>query len=66
MGVPFNILSFDDACPEVGYVEVLGKGIYIEEEDLEPYQLNFAGLRKVALSQNKSRNFIAEIARSLR
>jgi hypothetical protein len=41
--------------------------VYVEEpEDLEPYQVNFAGLRKVALSQNKSRSLIAEIAQNLR
>lgn len=64
MGTPFSILSFDDSHPDVGYVELLGKGAYIEEpEDLDRHQANFAGLRKVALSQSKSRNLIAEIAR---
>jgi hypothetical protein len=64
MGTPFSILSFDGAFPDVGYIEVIDKGVYVEEpEDLEPYQVNFAGLRKVALSQSKSRNLIAEIAR---
>jgi transcriptional regulator with XRE-family HTH domain len=66
MGFPFSILSFAGAYPDVGYVESIGMGVYIEEaEDLERYQRSFAGLRKVALSESKSRSFIAEIARSL-
>jgi hypothetical protein len=67
MGTPFYLLSFDGAFPDVGYIELLNRGVYVEEpEDLEPYQVNFAGLRKVALSQNKSRSLIAEIAQNLR
>lgn len=64
MGTPFSILSFDGAFPDVGYIELIDRGVYVEEpEDLVRYQINFAGLRKVALSPNKSRNLIAEIAR---
>lgn len=64
MGAPFYLLSFDGAFPDVGYIEVLGKGVYVEEPaDLVRYQINFAGLRKVALNPSKSRNLIAEIAR---
>lgn len=67
MGTSFSILSFADAYPDVGYIELIDKGVYIEEpEDLGPYQLNFAGLQKVALSESKSRSLIAEIAQSLR
>jgi len=67
MGFPFSILSFAGAYPDVGYLESIDMGVYIEEpDDLEPYQLNFAGLQKVALNQSKSRSLIAEIARSLR
>jgi transcriptional regulator with XRE-family HTH domain len=65
-GTPFSILSFAGAYPDVGYVESIGMGVYIEEaENLEPYQLNFAGLQKVALSPSKSRSLIMEIAQSL-
>lgn len=65
-GTPFSILSFAGAYPDVGYVELIDKGVYIEEPaDLEPYQLNFAGLQKTALSESKSRSLIVEIARSL-
>ncbi|HEX6357887.1 helix-turn-helix transcriptional regulator [Actinophytocola sp.] len=66
MGTPFSILSFDGTFPDVGYIELLSKGAYIEDDDLERYQVNFAGLQKVALNQSKSRNLITEIARSLR
>jgi transcriptional regulator with XRE-family HTH domain len=66
MGFPFSILSFAGAYPDVGYVESIGMGVYIEEpESLEPYQVNFVGLQKVALSQSKSRGLIAEVARNL-
>lgn len=66
MGTPFSILSFAGDYPDVGYIESIDKGVYIEEpEDLKPYQVNFAGLQKVALSQSKSRGLIAEIVRSL-
>jgi hypothetical protein len=67
MGTSFSILSFAGDYPDVGYIELINKGVYIEEaEDLEPYQLNFAGLQKVALSESKSRSLLADIARSLR
>jgi len=67
MGFPFSILSFAGAYPDVGYIESIGMGVYIEDaEDLEPYQVTFAGLQKVALGQSKSRTLIAEVARSLR
>lgn len=67
MGTPFSILSFASGYSDVGYIELLGKGIYLEEpEDLEPYRINFAGLQGVAWSSRKSRTLIAEIARDLR
>lgn len=67
MGTPFSILSFAGDYPDVGYIELIDKGVYIEEpEDLEPYQVRFAGLQKVALSQSKSRSLLADIAQGLR
>lgn len=53
VGVPFNILSFNGTPtdPDVGYVELLGRDVYLERsEDIEPYSLAFGGLRNVALS----------------
>lgn len=67
IGVPFSILSFADAYPDLGYIELLGKGIYIEEpEELEPYRTSFAGLCQVALTPGESRSLIAKIAQDLR
>jgi transcriptional regulator with XRE-family HTH domain len=67
MGTPFSILSFGTGYPDVGYIELLDKGTYLEEpEDVEPYRTNFAGLQEVAWSPRKSRTLIADIARDLR
>lgn len=67
IGVPFNILSFADAFPDVGYIELINTGMYIEEsEKLEPYRINFTGLQQVALSLSESRSLIAAIMQSLR
>lgn len=67
MGTPFSILSFGSGYPDVGYVELLDRGTYLEEpEEIEPYHANFAGLQEIALTTRKSRTLIAEIARSLR
>jgi hypothetical protein len=65
MGTPFYILSFASGYPDIGYVELLDKGVYLEEpDDVEPYVTKFAGLLRVALNQRKSDELIAEIARS--
>jgi transcriptional regulator with XRE-family HTH domain len=67
MGTPFSILSFASGYPDIGYVELLDKGVYLEEpEDVEPYRDNFAGLQEVAWSARKSRTLIADIAHDLR
>ncbi|MFL6122317.1 helix-turn-helix domain-containing protein [Actinophytocola sp.] len=66
MGSPFSILSFAHAYPDVGYVELINEGVYIEEpEVLERYEVNFTGLKAVALDPRRSRNLIAKIAKSL-
>jgi hypothetical protein len=66
MGTPFYILSFDDRFPDVGYVELLDKGVYLEEpDDVQLYVTKFAGLRSVALDQRESREHIARIGSHL-
>ncbi|MFD8499469.1 helix-turn-helix domain-containing protein [Amycolatopsis sp. NPDC059657] len=64
MGVPFNILSFNGTPtdPDVGYVELLGRGVYLERsEDIEPYSLAFGGLRNVALSTEDTSALISAL-----
>jgi hypothetical protein len=49
MGLPFSILSFADKDPDVGYVELLNKGLYLEElHEVQPYTLAFDDLRRAA------------------
>jgi hypothetical protein len=65
MGTPFYLLSFASGYPDIGYIELLDKGVYLEEpDDVEPYVRKFARLREIALSQGDSGELIAEIARS--
>jgi hypothetical protein len=67
MGTPFHILSFASGYPDVGYIELLDRGVYLEEpEDVKPYRDNFAGLQEVSWSARKSRTLIADIAHDLR
>jgi hypothetical protein len=64
MGTPFYVLSFASRYPDVGYIELLDKGVYLEEpDDVEPYIIRFGALRDVALGPGDSSDFIAEIAR---
>lgn len=66
MGTPFYLLSFDRGYPDVGYVELLDKGVYLEDpDDVEPYATKFTSLLRVASNQRKSDELIADIARSL-
>jgi hypothetical protein len=66
MGTPFYILSFHSGYPDIGYVELLDKGVYLSEpDDVEPYARKFSGLVQVALSRRKSDELIDEIARSM-
>jgi hypothetical protein len=64
MGTPFYILSFTGGYSDIGYVELLDKGVYLDKpDDVEPYVTKFASLLRVALSQRKSGELIGEIAR---
>ncbi|WP_216209402.1 DUF5753 domain-containing protein [Amycolatopsis aidingensis] len=66
MGTPFSILSFATDQPDVGYVELVNKGVYLEEaEDVETYTLNFEGLREVALDPEDSTELISTIGGGL-
>ncbi|SFB61964.1 5'-deoxynucleotidase YfbR [Amycolatopsis marina] len=66
MGTPFSILSFASEEPDVGYVELVDKGVYLEAaENVETYTLNFAGLQEVALSPVDSVELISTIGSSL-
>jgi hypothetical protein len=66
MGTPFYILSFDDRFPDVGYVELLDKGVYLEEpDDVQLYITKFASLRAVALDPEGSRELITTIGSGL-
>jgi hypothetical protein len=63
MGTPFYILSFDDGYPDIGYVEMLDKGVYLAEpDDVEPYVTKFNALLRVALNEHESDELIREIA----
>lgn len=67
MGTPFYILSFDERFPDVGYVEMLDKGVYLEEpDDVQLYGTRFASLRAVALDPEGTRELIATIGSGLR
>lgn len=63
MGTPFYILTFKRGYPDIGYVELLDKGVYLEEpDDVEQYAVRFAGLHAVALGPDDTRELIAGIA----
>ncbi|MFE0027017.1 helix-turn-helix domain-containing protein [Amycolatopsis sp. NPDC059021] len=64
MNLPFSILSFSGTPldTDVGYAELLGRGVYLEQaEEVEPYNLAFGGLRKVAMSARESVEFISAL-----
>jgi hypothetical protein len=61
MGTPFYLLSFT-GYPDVGYVELFDKGVYLEEPgDVQVYSAKFAGLRAVAWDPQRSREFLAAL-----
>lgn len=66
MGNAFSILSFHTDEPDVGYVELVEKGVYLEQEtDVERYRLNFTGLQEVALDHYESLELISTIRSGL-
>lgn len=63
--VSFTIFGFEDEfLSPVAYVDGVGQGqvLFDEEEDVKKFQQNFARLRKLALSNTKSKELIASIA----
>jgi transcriptional regulator with XRE-family HTH domain len=67
MGYPFNILSFDDDEPDVGYIELLGKGVYLEQEpEVRPYVQAFDELWESAASPEESSDLLAGIVAEIR
>jgi hypothetical protein len=65
-GAPFSILSFDETYADIGYVELLDKGLYLDDPcDVEPYRARFAWLQEVALDPVRTREFITTIASML-
>lgn len=66
MGTAFSVLSFENDEPDVGYVELVDNGRYIEDpREVERYVLNFTGLQEVALDHTESLELIARIRSSL-
>ncbi|GAB3494579.1 helix-turn-helix domain-containing protein [Amycolatopsis cihanbeyliensis] len=64
-GVPFSILGFEGspADSDVGYVELLGRGVYLERaEDVRPYSLAFGSLRNVAMSPRETVELISVLS----
>lgn len=67
MGLGFNILSFAGDTAEVGYVEVLNRGLYLEEpQDVGPYKVGFEAMRELALDEEESARLIAEVMAAMK
>ena len=62
MGYPFSILSFDDNEPDIGYIELLRTGVYLEQEpEVQPYLEAFEELWMSAEEPARSRELLMEI-----
>ncbi|MET8847485.1 helix-turn-helix transcriptional regulator [Amycolatopsis sp. NPDC004625] len=62
MGYPFSILSFDDNEPEIGYIELLRTGVYLEQEaEVRPYVDAFGRLWEAAEDADGSRALLLGI-----
>jgi transcriptional regulator with XRE-family HTH domain len=62
MGYPFTVLSFDDAEPDIGYIELLRAGVYLEQEaEVQPYVEAFEELWTSAEEPAGSRGLLMEI-----
>lgn len=67
MGFGFNLLSFAGDVAEVGYVEVLNRGLYLEEpQDVGPYKVSFEAMRELALDEEESARLIAEVMAAMK
>jgi transcriptional regulator with XRE-family HTH domain len=62
MGYPFSILSFDDNEPDIGYIELLYAGVYLEQKaEVQPYVEAFDELWMSAEEPDGSRELLMEI-----
>lgn len=62
MGYPFTVLSFDDSEPDIGYIELLRAGVYLEQEaEVQPYVEAFEELWTSAEEPAGSRELLMEI-----
>ncbi len=62
MGCPFSILRFEDDEPDIGYIELLRAGVYLEQEgEVEPYVDLFEKLWTSAEDPSGSHGLLMEI-----
>lgn len=62
MGYPFTVLSFDDSEPDIGYIELLRAGVYLEQDtEVQPYVEAFEELWTSAEEPAESRELLTEI-----
>jgi transcriptional regulator with XRE-family HTH domain len=62
MGYPFSVLRFEDGEPDIGYIELLRAGVYLEQEgEVEPYVDLFEKLWVAAEDPSGSRGLLREI-----
>ncbi|MEV6825343.1 helix-turn-helix transcriptional regulator [Amycolatopsis sp. NPDC051102] len=62
MGYPFSILGFDDNEPDIGYIELLYAGVYLEQKaEVQPYVEAFDELWASAEEPDVSRELLMEI-----
>ncbi|WP_240522028.1 helix-turn-helix domain-containing protein [Amycolatopsis vastitatis] len=62
MGYPFSVLGFEDNEPDIGYIELLGTGVYLEKTaEVQPYVEAFEELWTSAEEPDGSRELLREI-----
>ncbi|EOD68644.1 helix-turn-helix domain-containing protein [Amycolatopsis vancoresmycina] len=62
MGYPFSVLGFDDNEPDIGYIELLYAGVYLEQKaEVQPYVEAFDELWMSAEEPDGSRELLMEI-----
>jgi hypothetical protein len=62
MGYPFSVLGFDDSEPDIGYIELLRAGVYLEQEaEVQPYVEAFEELWTSAEEPGGSGELLMEI-----
>ncbi|KAA2260152.1 helix-turn-helix domain-containing protein [Solihabitans fulvus] len=62
---PFRIFQMADPYPEVGYVETLAGSLYVEPPKTAKFVAAYDGLRKAALTQQRSIELITAIVQNL-